>query len=327
MKTGKLKERLVSGLPEEKRQAISNFFGKWKWEIQERVGKTWRRTFGRVVDWPPSAGRFVIGDPESAVAVCTLSSTALIDQLSPKRVAIIGRIYTPNLGVEKMIRNVVSNPRLRYLVLCGKESPVFKVGEALLMLAANGLDEQGKIIGATGSAAELINLPPEAVETFRQQIQLVDHIGEMNPAVINRIVAELADRKTPPFAAKGIFVPEGTAEESAAPLELLAQRRHWLELDPLGYFIIHLDREHTQIVLERYTSDKVLTHIVRGRAADLLYHTVIREKLLSQYDHAAYLGAELAKAETALYNGLSYEQDRKLLLGSKTEVKESLKSS
>lgn len=289
---------------------LKNLFWSWQYE----AGKLWRRTFGRVMDWPPSPGRFVLGDANSAVAVCTLSSTALIDQLSPRRVAIIGRIYTPNLGVEKMIRNVVSNPRLRYLVLCGKESPVFKVGEALLMLAANGLDEQGRIIGASGAMAELTNLPPEAVEMFRQQIELINHIGEMRPSVVNRVVAELADRQTPPFAATGLHISEGSVQDSAVPLELTAQRRQWLELDPLGYFIVHLDRTHNQIAVERYTTDKKLTHVVRGHAADVVYHTIIREKLLSQYEHAAYLGAELAKAETCLYNNLPYEQDRKLLL-------------
>jgi tetrahydromethanopterin S-methyltransferase subunit A len=93
-----------------------------------------------------------------------------------------------------------------------------------------------------------------------------------------------------------------------------AHRRQWREFDPVGYFIIHLRPEQNQIVLERYTSDKKLTHIIKGWAADMLYHTVIREKLISQYEHAAYLGAELAKAETALYNNLPYEQDKKLIL-------------
>ncbi len=282
-------------------------------EVYERGMKVWRKTVGRVVDWPPSPGRFVVGNFESAVAVCTLSSTALIDQISPKYTAIIGRVYTPNLGVEKMIRNVVSNPKLRYLVVCGKESPVFKVGQALLMLQANGLDEAGQIVGASGSMAELTNLPREAVETFRRQIELVDCIGETNPRTIDRTIKALYDRHTPAFG------PESGQPEAIplhhtgeAPLELPAQRRAWLELDPLSYFIVSLDRERHEIALERYTTDKKLTHIIRGRAADVVYHTVIHEKLLSQYDHAAYLGAELAKAETALYNNLFYEQDKKL---------------
>ncbi len=274
----------------------------------------WRRTVGRVVDWPPAPGHFALGNFESAVAVCTLSSTALIDQLDLRYTAIAGRIYTPNLGVEKMIGNVVSNQKLRYLVLCGKESPVFKVGQALVMLAQNGLDEAGQIIGATGPMAELTNLPPATVETFRRQIQLVNLIGELNPGPVNARIRELYDRHTPSYLSDAPGDLATAPAGGTAPLEIAARRRTWLELDPLGYFFIYLDRDRTELVLERYTADKKLTHIIRGRAADLIYHTVVGEGLLSQYEHAAYLGAELAKAETALYNGLPYEQDKKLKL-------------
>lgn len=273
------------------------------------------RTVGRVVDWPPAPGHFVIGNPESAVAVCTLSSTALIDQLDSHYAAIIGRVYTPNIGIEKMIRNVVSNPKLRYLVLCGKESPVFKVGEALLRLSENGLDAERQIIGATGKNSELKNLPLEVVETYRHQITLINLIGETRPSIINPVLAQYVAQTISPFSAKGLSMDEMRLPEDGQLQEMDAYRREWLTLDPLSYFIINLDREHNQIALERYTvENRKLTHIIRGRAADVIYHTVIREKLLTQLDHAAYLGAELAKAETALYNNLPYEQDRKLII-------------
>jgi tetrahydromethanopterin S-methyltransferase subunit A len=279
----------------------------WQW----RVMRLWRKTVGRVVDWPPAPGHFMLGNGQSAVAVCTLSSTALIDQLDTEYVAIIGRVYTANIGLEKMIRNVVSNPKLRYLVLCGKESPVFKVGEALLMLRDNGLDDAGKIIRATGANPELVNLPRETVATFLEQITLINCIGETNPRTLDGTTRELFERQTAPYNT------DSTTElhlAGDAPITIEAGRRRWLDLDPHSYFIINLDRERGEIAVERYTTDKKLTHVIRGRAADMLYHTIIKEKLLTQFDHAAYLGAELAKAETALYNNLQYEQDKKLRL-------------
>jgi tetrahydromethanopterin S-methyltransferase subunit A len=209
-----------------------------------------------------------------------------------------------------MIRNVVSNPKLRYLVICGKESPVFKVGQAIMMLQTNGLDAQGHIIGAENATAELTNLPGETVETFLRQVELVYMIGETNPKIIDHQLKELFERHTLPFQTLKDNAP--LHHEGEAPIDMPAERRVWLELDPLSYFIINLDRERGEIAVERYTTAKKLTHIIRGRAADVLYHTIIHEKLLSQFDHAAYLGAELAKAETALYNNLPYEQDRKL---------------
>ena len=283
----------------------------WQGKIYKPM-RLWRKTVGRLLDWPPSPGYFRLGNRESAVAVCTLSSTALVDQVDDRWAAIIGRVYTPNLGLEKMIRNVVSNPKLRYLVICGKESPIFLVGESLFKLAENGLDEKGGIIGATNPEASLPNLPHATVETFLAQIELVDMLGETNPTILNQRIKELHERYTSAYVSTA---PSPALHQAAeAPLEIRAERRSWLDLDSLSYFMVHLDREQHEIALERYTTDKKLTHIIRGRAADLIYRSAITQGLVGQMDHAAYLGAELAKAETALYNNLPYEQDRKLKL-------------
>ena len=170
-------------------------------------------------------------------------------------------------------------------------------------------------MASPGPTAELKNLPSEVVETFRRQISLVNLIGETRPARLNPVLTAYTARQTPPFAAHGLSLKETRLPQDGQLIEMTPHRREWLTLDPLSYFIISLDRERGEICLERYTqTERKLTHIVRGRAADLLYHTAIKENLLTQFDHAAYLGAELAKAETALYNNLPYEQDRKLLL-------------
>jgi hypothetical protein len=53
--------------------------------------------------------------------VCTLSTGGLIDQLSDTPgVAITGGLYTANLGIEPLVRDVVSNPRIWRLVPCGR---------------------------------------------------------------------------------------------------------------------------------------------------------------------------------------------------------------
>jgi tetrahydromethanopterin S-methyltransferase subunit A len=39
---------------------------------------------------------------------------------------------------------------------------------------------------------------------------------------------------------------------------------------------------------------------------------LLRERLISKLSHAAYLGSELTKAESALRLGLRYEQDKPL---------------
>jgi Tetrahydromethanopterin S-methyltransferase, subunit A len=60
-------------------------------------------------------------DPSSSVAVCILSDAALTeDAAALPDVAIAGRLYTANLGIERIIGNVTANPNIRFLLLCGR---------------------------------------------------------------------------------------------------------------------------------------------------------------------------------------------------------------
>jgi tetrahydromethanopterin S-methyltransferase subunit A len=52
--------------------------------------------------------------------------------------------------------------------------------------------------------------------------------------------------------------------------------------------------------------------VIEGREGAVIAATVIEQGLLTQLDHAAYLGRELAKAEIALKTGSHYEQDAAL---------------
>ncbi len=54
----------------------------------------------------------------------------------------------------------------------------------------------------------------------------------------------------------------------------------------------------------------MLRTVVEGKQAGDLAATVLREKLVTRLDHAAYLGRELTRAEIALKEGTPYNQDR-----------------
>ncbi|MBP0001413.1 MAG: DUF4346 domain-containing protein [Cyanobacteria bacterium SID2] len=122
-------------------------------------------------------------------------------------------------------------------------------------------------------------------------------------------------------------------EELAVLDDKLSQR--FIELDPLGYFIIYLDREAGEICAEHYTNEinekglavdpetgepipcsggvqRKPTVIYRGRTAKELGIAITEKadpKLLSYLDHALYLGREFVKAEIALLSGEEYVQD------------------
>jgi len=122
--------------------------------------------------WPPVRGDYQVGDPSAGVAVVTLASTFPV-----RDAAIAGPCKTENLGIEKIVANVISNCNIRFLILCGAESKGHLPGNTILALHKNGIDEQGRIIGSQGAIPFIQNLPPEAIRRFQEQVELVDLIG------------------------------------------------------------------------------------------------------------------------------------------------------
>ncbi len=110
--------------------------------------------------------------------------------------------------------------------------------------------------------------------------------------------------------------------------------RH-IDLDPMGYFIIYLDRQTGLICAEHYTNainenglavdpetgellacrgglKRVPTQIYRGRTAKEIGIAMTEQAdpcPLSRHDHALYLGREFVRAEMALLTGQDYIQD------------------
>lgn len=86
------------------------------------------------------------------------------------------------------------------------------------------------------------------------------------------------------------------------------------ELDRAGVFRIAVDRAEGLIVAAHFRVGDMSKpiNIVKGKTAQVVYLKVLELKLLSNLDHAAYLGVELAKAETALRTGKDYVQDAEM---------------
>jgi len=99
--------------------------------------------------------------------------------------------------LEKVIANVVANPNIRYLVLCGREVAGHRAGDALAALVSNGVDERRIIVGTKAPTAYLFNIPVEAVERFRKQVMLINLLDVVDPEVVKKAVWScLQDRPT-----------------------------------------------------------------------------------------------------------------------------------
>ena len=263
------------------------------------------------VAWPPAVGDFVLGNPESPVAVCTLASVSLLSPLAGRpEIAIAGRVYTENVGIERMIQNLVANPRLRVLIVCGRESR-HQVGQTILSLHRHGLDAERRVIGARGPEPILPNLGADELRHFRERIVVIDMIGEPDPERIverARVAAEAVGSDSQAAAGDRPAPPE-TVERIWATADDPAEWRY----DPSGFFLIFVDRPAATLRVEHYSQGRELLRTIEGDRADALCHTLVRLGLVTELAHAAYLGRELAKAEAALRLGLRYEQDSPLV--------------
>ena len=277
------------------------------------------RAQGKTV-WPVAKGAYVLGNADSPVAICTLTNTDLCQPLAAlPGVAIAGRVYTPNLGIEKIIQNTTANPSIRFLVLCGKESSIFHPAQAIRALFDNGMDGERRIIGAIGPMPVLSNVSAERIASFRQQVELGNMTGEMNVRAVDAVVHDLAARNPGRFTHpidSGTLPIVSTQTDGSHDSRFTVIRpgghRESLEYDPKGFFVITVDRDAHKMVVRHYAPDNTPRHVMRGHNAEAMLLGLLHEGLVSQHSHAGYLGKELAKAEAALKLDLRYEQDQPL---------------
>lgn len=268
--------------------------------------------------WPPLPGSYTVLRYHAPVAVCTLTDeklTASIAASNDPAVAIVGTMFTENLGIERLIENVLSNPNIRFVVVCGNDSGQqigHLAGQSLVALARNGVDERKKVIGARGKRPRMQNLSAEAIEHFRRNVEVIDLVGVSNVQEIARHIARCAEQNkgpAPVFASQCI-VPR---IQGGIPERMVS--------DPSGYFVVYPDRAQSRLLLEHYQNNGVLDVIIEGTFAAELYMTAIERNLISRLDHAAYLGRELARAERSLTTNEPYVQDAAPERGDKSPAK------
>lgn len=259
-------------------------------------------------DWPPIPGEYyVFRDGTSRpVAVSTLANTDLAEALAdarPPALCIAGKTETENIGIDKVIKNTIANPAIRFLILAGKDPKGHRSGDTLLALWENGIDQEMKVKGSPGKHAILKNVTREEVETFRKQVQIVDMIGCED---VNRVLEEIK-KLARTVGPASIGPVQGPVAHTVPTFQ--AQDQASVELDKAGYFVIIPDRSKRSITVEFYAYDHSLLGVVIGSQPKSIYFTIIEKGWITLLSHAAYLGKELARAEFSLEMGLKYTQD------------------
>ncbi len=269
-------------------------------------------------NWPVEDGRYKVGNPQAPVAVCTEATVEGIN-VDLKKVAIIGKCVTENIGIEKVVKNIVSNPNIRFLILCGKKSHGHDVGQTLISLQKNGIDKNMKVIGSTGSIPVVKHLSKDEVHYFRNQILPIDLQGETSENKISFEIEKCLKQDPGAFTGKPMKVKKLKEGELIKCVQATPDKK--VALDIAGSFQIYIDQKEKLIILRHQNKNLEFDVQINGKDAKSIYETALRMKLLTRMEHAAYLGEELAKAQIALENGQEYIQDKSLkILNIKTKV-------
>ncbi len=141
-----------------------------------------------IMEWPVTVGDYVIGDINSSVAVVTLASDYRAWGL--RNYAICGTCFTENFGIEKIIVNVLANPNINCLIVCGEES-AHLAGQSLISLAENGVSTMAssrKIVGSNSPLPYLNEIPMNAISRFLREIKVIDFVGNKDPAAIQKAI-------------------------------------------------------------------------------------------------------------------------------------------
>ncbi len=155
------------------------------------------KKFKLTYDWPIENGRYLVSNPLSPVGVVIIliapydkmpkETEELVRAGIEKGAGISGTLQTANIGIEKIVINLISNPNIRYLILLGKESGHFPA-DALKALFREGIDGKGYILNTKAPTAILKNIPKEATERLRKQIQLIDLSGIIDINILEKAV-------------------------------------------------------------------------------------------------------------------------------------------
>ena len=175
--------------------------------------------------WPLIKGDFHSGDANSPVAVITMGSHLDEQGICDAGAALCGSCKTENLGLEKVIANVIANPNIRFALLVGTEVKGHLSAQTLVALHKNGVKD-GRVVGAEGAIPFIENLNDAAIKRFQEQVEIVNIMESEDVGAIKAKINELKAKDPGAFSADALVVEvkeaAGGAEEAGGEVRPLS---------------------------------------------------------------------------------------------------------
>ncbi len=278
--------------------------------------------------WPAVEGEYTVLDKSAPVALSTLASVRLEEKLAkhkPAGLCIVGKTETENIGIDKIVKNIITNPAVSFLVLAGKDTNGHQSGNTLLALWENGVNENMRVIGSKGRRPILKNVSLSEIDTFRKQVRVEDMIGCEDIKTLTKKIKELSQKSAASRSVQGqknsvqACGCHGPCDQpvvlkpllKTAPLRITAKKhsRSEIKLDSAGYFVIIPSKKKNVIAVEHYSYDNRLLRTIEGTNSRDIYLAIVSGGWVKDLGHSAYLGKELARAELSIKKGFKYIQD------------------
>lgn len=167
----------------------------------------------------PSASELRVTEANFGLTFLWTVRDSVLPKLEKNNLAIATNFYTP-AGLGPMIRNILGNPHIRYVVLFGEEYSSKKSdisgneltsANAIRAFFERGINKERKIDGFGNAVYIDKNIPLESIELVRKEVQFID-LNRLGPRGVslevqiegfNNLIQTFS--KKPPFAEPMVF--------------------------------------------------------------------------------------------------------------------------
>ncbi len=134
--------------------------------------------------------KLVIGNQNSSLAIATLwtPKEMVLNKIDKNDFLVMGQLYTKK-GINYLVRNILAKPQVTKLILIGND--LMGSGVGLKNLIKYGIDENYKVINDDFYIEKEISL--EAINDFRENVKIIDHIGIEDIKNVENIVKSAND--------------------------------------------------------------------------------------------------------------------------------------
>ncbi|MGM5484450.1 MAG: thymidylate synthase [Nanobdellota archaeon] len=166
-----------------------------------------------MMEWPIEfSDQLIVNDKASNVAVITLWSKKEAFKDSIDDYAVLGQLYSVDEGINSLLRNLLANKNIRYLVIAGKD--LSGSGDILLKFFNEGVDEEKRI----GNIRLDNEIPVSTIDELRNNIEVFDY-RNCSAEDINSLISSLPEKgsygDTEIFPKKKVEPPKTFPSENA----------------------------------------------------------------------------------------------------------------